>query len=123
MKPSKIDILNSVYGYYNFSSKIKFADFLGIKYTTLNNWYRRKTLVYEILIEKCTELDLHVLFRDGRAVPVERKEKLEDNELRPSDKSESLIELIKEKDRYIIEMSEKIGRLKEELRQVKNSSE
>jgi hypothetical protein len=121
MKPSKIDILNSVYGYYNFSSKSKFADFLGIKTTTLNNWYRRKTLVYEILIEKCDDIDLHILFTKGEALPAKKRSEEKITHSEADDNSNSLLPLLKEKDLKIIEMSEKIGRLTEQIKQFEKS--
>lgn len=49
----KVLILNSIKEYLNLRYDKDFADFLGIKTTTLAMWYKRNTYDIELLFKKC----------------------------------------------------------------------
>lgn len=52
---NKALILNKIKNYLNFRTEAQFADFLGLKRTTLSSWYSRNSIDYELLYEKCGE--------------------------------------------------------------------
>ncbi len=122
MKLSKTEILDLISDYYGFNRKREFANFLEISPATLTNWYRRKTFDYDIVISKCLELDLNRLFIENLAVSYHKENQSHQKQNIDNDSGE-LLSLLKEKDRQLLELSEKIGQLKEELRQTRQSKE
>lgn len=50
-------ILNELRRHKGFSTKAKFADFLGISAQNLGNWYKRKTYDCNLLIVKFTDVN------------------------------------------------------------------
>jgi hypothetical protein len=117
MKPSKKEILEAIHNYYEFPKKRDFAEFLGISSAVLANWYNRETFDYGILIEKCDEIDFNLLFSEGVAVKAGSKNPDEEIVSENRDETIDFYSILKEKDRQIVEMSEKIGQLKEQIRQ------
>jgi transcriptional regulator with XRE-family HTH domain len=55
-------ILNRLKEQKKFNTDLEFADFLGIKQSTLSTWRSRNTLDYELIIAKCDNLNLNWLF-------------------------------------------------------------
>lgn len=116
MKLSKTEILDLISEYYHFTRKREFADFLEISPATLTNWYSRNTFDYDIIINKCTDIDLNKLFNEDIAIPYNQSNPDRENSDATKGPGE-LLSLLKEKDRQLLEMSEKIGQLKEQIRQ------
>lgn len=54
-------IINEIMREKNFSSDAKFAQFLGIKPTTLSSWRSRNTIDYELILAKCVDIDANWL--------------------------------------------------------------
>ena len=59
----KIQVLNALKEYKNFSSMAEFARYLGIKAQALSNWYTRNTFDIHILSDKFPEIDANWLLR------------------------------------------------------------
>lgn len=55
--PDKTLILNEIKSYLNISTNKEFAEFLGIKPTTLSMWYKRNTYDIELIFNKCEYLN------------------------------------------------------------------
>ncbi|MFS1522109.1 S24 family peptidase [Flavobacterium covae] len=55
-KIDKVFILNSLKNHMSFKKDIDFANFLGIKPTTLSSWYSRNTFDIELLYAKCNDI-------------------------------------------------------------------
>lgn len=61
-------ILNRIKNEYNLDSDTSFAKFLGIPKTTLSSWHSRNRLDYELLYEKCEDLNGDFLLSGKGAV-------------------------------------------------------
>ena len=122
----KIEILDAISKHYGFTKRNELADFLGISAAVLSNWYSRDTLDYEIIIEKCKDVDLNILLKNN-------KMNNDDKYYTPSDEIHviestppkySLLSWLEQqnekKDRKIEDLTEKLGQLKEQLRQLNN---
>lgn len=57
MKNDKALILNQIKSHLGFTKDVDFAKFLGIAPQTLNSWYSRNRLDYELLYSKCVDID------------------------------------------------------------------
>lgn len=55
-------ILNKIKKEYGFNTDTSFADFLGIKPTTLSSWYSRNTFDFELIYSKCVGVNADFLF-------------------------------------------------------------
>lgn len=116
-------ILNRLKNHYKCQTNQAFAKYLGISPTTLSSWYARNSMDYDLIFAKCVDIDLNKLFKsdsDDIGMGVEFKPpeiKKENPQL-----NKELIELIKEKDTQIISMSEKIGELKFENKQLRKGN-
>lgn len=51
-------IINRIKKANNFSTDTELANFLGIKKSTLSNWYTRNTIDYDLVFSKCEHLNL-----------------------------------------------------------------
>lgn len=50
-------IINAIKSHYGFTKDREFANFLGIKPTTLSSWYARNSFDYELVYAKCKDID------------------------------------------------------------------
>lgn len=55
---NKSDILNRIKEYYKIKSNAELSRFLGISPSTLSNWYSRNTIDYDLIFDKCSDIDL-----------------------------------------------------------------
>lgn len=61
-------VLERIKKHYNLNSDKELSEYLQIKKSTLSNWRSRQTVNYELIVEKCLDMDLNVLLR-GEAMP------------------------------------------------------
>lgn len=54
-------ILNRIKFAENLKTDTELAEFLGVMKATVSNWHRRNTIDYDIIIQKCSHLDLEWL--------------------------------------------------------------
>ncbi|WP_233861021.1 helix-turn-helix domain-containing protein [Tenacibaculum piscium] len=54
-------ILNKIKKHKNFKTNKDFAEFLGVKTTTLSMWHKRNTMDIELLFNKCEYIDANWL--------------------------------------------------------------
>ena len=59
----KIQVLNTIKEYYKFKTDYEFAEYLGIRPTTLSSWYGRNTLNWDTIFAKCVEMDYNLLIK------------------------------------------------------------
>ena len=57
-------IINKLKDKKKFRKDSELSDFLGIPATYISKWKARKTIDYEIIFEKCKDIDLNWLFLD-----------------------------------------------------------
>lgn len=55
-------ILSALQLHYNLPKDLDFAEFLGIKQSTLSNWKSRNSIDYEKIITKCEDINANWLF-------------------------------------------------------------
>lgn len=58
---SKSEILNRIMSYYGFRNKTELASFLGVSPQTVSNWYSRNSIDYDLVFEKCSDIDFNWL--------------------------------------------------------------
>ena len=73
-------ILRKIQEYYNFKKDKDFATFLGIKQNSLSNWYTRETMDYDLIVEKCEEINGHWLLT-GKGDMLKNKEEFYSNKI------------------------------------------
>ncbi|MES2238898.1 MAG: S24 family peptidase [Bacteroidota bacterium] len=61
MKLDKKLILNKIKDSYKFTTDTQFANFLGIKPTTLSSWYSRNTFDIDLIYSKCVNINCEFL--------------------------------------------------------------
>lgn len=101
-------ILNRVKLFYNFSTDVELADFIGISKSTLSNWYKRNSLDYDLLFSKCEQINKNWLISGEGSMLKEDQATLKEalpkeyiiNETNPSIVSEPAVSLYKLKTDY-----------------------
>lgn len=78
-------ILDKVKSYFNLKGNSQLAEFLGVTRQTISNWYSRDSIDYELIITKCTAIDLDIdlkwlLTRTSDKQPVNEQLYNNDNE-------------------------------------------
>lgn len=98
----KIDLINSLIGYYTKGNKAEFARILGIKPQTLSTWLVRNTCDIELIYSKCEGINPEWLLT-GKGNMLKSDIKKESS----CESVESLKELLKAKEE-IIELQRKL---------------
>ena len=132
-KAEKSKLLHALKDYYHFSKDLELANFLGISSAVLSNWFKRGTLDYDVIIERCRDLDLNKLLKEHQA----EKQNDNSNYYKPDDNidvvnekqgsklsileamNKYLDEKIEQKDRKIIQLSLENEAIKKELNELK----
>lgn len=71
-------IINELKKHYGFKKDTDFANFLGIKPTTLSSWVARNSFDYELLYSKCVGINGDWLFTgEGQMFKNEKEDKLQ----------------------------------------------
>jgi hypothetical protein len=105
-------VLNSIKDYLKIRYDKEFADFLGVKTTTLAMWYKRNTYDIELIFNKCEFLNPEWLLT-GKGSMLREELKPIGTEVVPDPKDQVIIELQKN---TIDLLQEKNERLEEEIR-------
>lgn len=58
---SKTKILDRIKLHYNLKGNSELADFLGVKKSTISNWYARNTIDFDLIFLKCEDMDFKYL--------------------------------------------------------------
>lgn len=115
-KKDKAAILDKIAAYYKLNSKAELARFFEVKPQTISSWYKRNSLDYDLIFEKCKEMNLNELFKQNNKNEV--NDANHDYE-KKSGFQARLEQMIERKDEKIMELSEKIGELRAELKRLK----
>lgn len=73
MNINKIEILERLREYKEFTTKASFAKFLEVKPNVLSNWYSRNTFVVDVLVEKFPEINYNWLLT-GKGEMIKKEE-------------------------------------------------
>lgn len=91
-------ILSNIKKHYNFEKDAHFANFLGVKPTTLSSWHSRNTFDIELLFAKCVDIDANYLLSGippMLKVDAQKTEQRPIVEINPEAKSNTLIADVK----------------------------
>ena len=115
--------MNEIAGFYAITKDRDLALKLGITATTLSNWKRRDTYDISVIVSRCQKIDINRLLRGWplKSEPggIEKTPVSENDHQAPA----AIIQLIQEKDKVIIKLAEEVGRLKEQIKNTKESKE
>lgn len=112
----KTEILQKIMEFYNLKSKADVARFFEVKPQTVSTWFSRNTVDYDLIFERCKEMNFNYLLKEGAENTTE-----EPAAEYHANKSfcDELKKMIVQKDDKIMELSEKLGQLKAELQHLK----
>jgi hypothetical protein len=79
----KTQIINSIKSYLGFKKDIDFADFLGINQSTLSSWHKRGSINYELIIEKCNNINANWLLTGKGEMLKDTDSKILKKDLKP----------------------------------------
>lgn len=116
---NKKDILNTLIQYYANGNKSKFANLLGITPQAISAWEKRNTFDVELVFTKCENINAHwLLSGEGEMLASEDSETLSSTKNDPL--SEKLLLMLEKKDEVIRHQAEDIGKLREQIDQMRN---
>lgn len=119
MNREATEILNDIANFYGLTKDREIAEKLSISATTLSNWKRRNTYDINVIVERCPDLDINNLLRGLSLNANSDKHQATPKNNNNYQSVGAISKIIEEKDRVIIQLAEKIGTLKQELKQIK----
>lgn len=116
-KLKKVVILDRIKKAYGFKTDAQLADFLGIKSTHLAVWRARDSINLDLIITKCSDLNLNWLLTGQGSMFL--NEQSESNAIQVNNKAEEYAA----KERQLAELRQEIEHLKAELKKMDTTDE
>lgn len=117
----KKDMIQALIGHYSEGNKTHFAAILGVKPQTINSWISRNTFDNELIYAKCVGVSADWLMTGQGDMLCKdfNKESLSETVNQPQPQAEASSSIIQNFITTIQEQAEEIGRLREQVRQLK----
>ena len=110
-------ILSRIKKAYNLKNDAMLAKFLGIKPSTLSGWYSRNTIDFDLMFEKCKQINFDWLLT-GRGEILPNSSKIDEECKQCLAKNRKIYDLQEE----LIDAQKKIIELQSESNEIKKSS-